>query len=264
MTSFREGAAAISPPQFLGRGLGERLVYLLTLPMDGVMQWAWEGIKARFPEEAPPDALGPIGRDRRIVRGRDESDESYIARLLIWLDSWRAAGNAWSVLDQVAGYFAPTPPRLRIVTNSGMWFTRESDGARSWLIASPNNFDWDGDTASWSRFWLVIYADPLTDGGEWGDNVREWGDGGTIGTSATPGDVAIIRQIVQTWKGAHSRCEWIIVALDPESFDPEAAAGAPGMPDGTWGTWAIADPSTGIYEPTRLTTARYWEGRLDR
>jgi hypothetical protein len=75
--------------------------------------------------------------------------------------------------------------------------------------------------------------------------------GETLGTTATPEQVAAVRAIIRDWQPDGMRAEWVIVAFDDESFDPAAPE-----PDGTWGTWGKYVGSA--YVPARLSTARYW------
>lgn len=262
--TFRETLRNYVPPWLSdrpGKTVGFRYLYSMTALLDAGAQFIVEGMQARMPGAGTPTALPYIGRDRRIARGPHESDASYAERLRHWRDTWKTAGNAISLLNNVAAYFAPSPPRLRIVTASGVWYTREPDGTITIHKTALNNWDWDGDRALWSRFWLIIYAtdgNPFVTGGRWGGGIRQWGDGGTIGTSALPDDIAALREIVAIWSGAHAQCPWIIVAFDPASFDPLAAPASPGMPDGTWGPWSKT--LGGVQVATRLGSARYIEG----
>lgn len=262
--SFRETLRNYVPPWLSdrpGKTVGFRYLYSMVALLDAGAQFITEGMQARMPGAGTPTALPYIGRDRRIARGPLESDEAYAERLRRWRDTWKTAGNAISLLNNIAGFFAPSLPRLRLVTHSGVWYTREPDGTISIYRALPNNWDWDGKAALWGRFWLIIYptgGKPYTTGGKWGGGTRSWGDGGTIGTSALPGDIASLREIIATWAGAHAQCVWIIVAFDPASFNPRVSPGALGMPDGTWGPWSKT--LGGVQVATRLGSARYIEG----
>jgi len=261
MTDFRTSAPKISPGWALGGGDGERLIYSLVTPLDGVVEWTFQGIKARFPGIGTPTALSRIGLDRLILRGPNESDASYAGRLRLFLHAWRFSGHASGLLGQIAGYLAPAPPRMRVVTNRSVWYTREPDGSFSWYKPASPNWYWDGDTALWARFWVILYpgTELWVPGPDWGD-AELWGGawgtpGYTWGSTALPEHVASIRGIVKTWKPANTRCGCIIIAFDPDSFDPTSPPGAP-MPDGTWGHWSIGDPRVA----SRLDTARYWDG----
>lgn len=260
---LRDFIREISPP-WLRRFWGERFLYAPGLMADAVAEWARQGMRARFPQVGTPTALGAIGRDRKIIRGFAETDAAYAARLLLWLDSWRVAGNPIALLEQLAGYLAPYAVRLRTVSNKGTWFTRHPDGSIE-IHAKQGNWDWDGRPDWWSRFWVIIYPlatgvfvehppwnDPALWGGTWGSSTNT-----TWGCSATVEQVAAIRQIVREWKPAGTRCKNIIVAFDDASFEPTDPPGAP-LPDGLWGR--NAKVSGGAYVPSRLRSARYWRG----
>lgn len=63
-----------------------------------------------------------------------------------------------------------------------------------------------------------------------------------------------IRALVKKWKPAHAKCDKIIIAFDPASFDPDDSSTYP--TDGTWGKWTKGSPAV----ESRNPTARYWEG----
>lgn len=225
-----------------------------------------QGLYARYPEFAPPDALAYLGRDRKIVRGINEPAESYAVRLMRWLDDHRTRGNAFALMDQLAAY-CQADVRIRTVDSSGNWYTRERDGSRSWLL-DQGNWNWDNaSSAQWARFWVIIYptaaGEPwapmspnIGDPGPWEDNIGT--PGYTVGTTATPEQVASVRAIIREWKPAGTTCEWIIIAFDDGSFDP-SVEDQPSPNPGLWGNWGYVDPS-GNYVPSRLSTARYWKG----
>jgi len=261
--SFRETLRGYVPPWLSdrpGRSVGFSYLYAMVSLLDAGAQFAFEGLQARFPGQGTPTALQYIGRDRCIARGPNESDQAYAARLVAWRRAWRMAGNTISLLDNLAAYFAPRAPLLRVVNNGGVWTTRAPEGAITIYRAVPNNWNWDNRPDLWSRIWPIIYANggiPFADGGEWGDGSRRWNDGGTIGTSLSPEDVAALDEIVSTWSSATTRCPCTIIAFDPQSFNPLAAPGSAGMPDGTWGTWHKVVGGVAVH--ARLQTARYIE-----
>jgi hypothetical protein len=241
-------------PAWLSTGEGEFVGYSLGLLCDAFAERVRLGLLARFPQFAPPDALSYLGRDRRIVRGINEPDDAYAARLVRYLDDHRVQGNPYALMDQLASY-CQAAVRIRTVDRSGNWFTRDRDGSRSALI-NQANWDWDGGAASsWSRFWVIIY--PTAAGLPWsasvGGSPASWPSGGTIGTTATPDQVASVRSIIREWQPDGTRCEWIIIAFDDASFDPTAPE-----PDGTWANFGT--DNAGAYEIARLTSARYWKG----
>jgi hypothetical protein len=244
------------------------------------MPGQYQGDPLAFPSV---DALPLIGRDRRIVRGFNEPYWAYALRLRRWRQAHEKAGTGFGLLEQLRGVLSPTPPRVRVVSSVGTWFSVEADGTKKFHAhdepgfqiapdgttsiintpAHPWDFDGSGDT---HKIWVIIYAPTLPplddDEGTWGDGTSFWGDkDGTWGSSATPQFVELIRGIIKEWTPVGVICPYIIIAFDPASFDPEAPGPYPaaGMPDGQWGVpWK--DDGTGVYVKSRLETARYWRG----
>lgn len=250
-------------PKFLTEDEGELVQGSLAVVKSHFVERLRQGLYAKFPAHGPPDALAYIGRDRRIVRGINEPASSYRVRLLRWLSDHRVRGNPFALHDQLRAYLQ-TDVMIRTVDRRGNWFTTAADGTRSVELDS-GTWDWDAeDASSWSRFWVIIYptaVGPWAVSGNWGD-AGLWGGGvwgaanKTIGTTATQEQVASVRQIIRDWQPDGTRCEWVIVAFDPASFDP-----ATPDPDGTWGLWGKVD-GAGNYVPARLRTARYWKGSV--
>lgn len=273
MTTFRDLIRKLGPP-WLTRDqtpdpdggtveTDSRVLTVISIMFDGFGDRLRNGIRARFPGLAPEDALGYIGRDRRITRGPDESSAAFEVRLRAFLDGHRKRGSAWAMAEQLRGYCSPHAVRVRVVNEHGTMWTTERDGTLS--VDRGTAWSWDGTglVAGWARFWVIIYptvgppTKPWQIEGQWGDGTTKYGDGGTIGTTATPGDVKAIRKIVQEWKPAGSLCVHVIIAFDDASFAPAQAA--PPLPGGGWADYA--DNGT-PYVKARLDTARYWKGTL--
>jgi hypothetical protein len=240
---------------------GLQVQHSLGITIDAQAERTYQGVKARFPDHCPADALPPMSRDRKIIRGINEPADAFAERLIRWLDDHRVRGNPYALLDQLQA-FLQTAMVIRTVDNRGNWFTIDADGNRSALI-DQGNWDWDGDTASWSRFWVILYPPStlwLQDDPAWGDADLwggEWGRAGyTWGSTATSDEVDGVRTIIRQWKPAGTLCLWIILAFDPTDFDP--ANGSPPNPDGDWGQWheAGSDPAV----PVREENASYWDG----
>lgn len=245
---FRNFMRAIAP-RWLVEGEGGLVLTSLGLTMDAVVEHARQGARARFPELAPADALPAMGRDRRIRRGLSEPADVYRVRLLNWIDDWKVAGNPYALMKQLRAFIG-VDLRCRTVDNRGNWYTIDEDGTRSFLL-NQGNWDWDDSPEKWSRFWVILYPPPSlwTQGPTIGDPDL-WGGaigtpGYTIGSTATPEQVAGVKSIVREWKPAGTRCVRIIVAFDGSYFDPTDAI--PPNPDGTWD---IASH--------RLPLAAYW------
>lgn len=254
-------------------GEAELVGYSLDLMKDGFVERTRQGLMARLPQNdptgettAPPDALAAMGRDRRVIRGLNESDASYARRLVAWLDDRKTAGNPYALMKKLSEYTGEGP-FFRTVDNRGNWYERAANGTQAVLL-NQGNWDWDGDTGRWSRFWVIVFPQGLwTEGpigpvdGKWGNpNAPHWGDPGTTwGTTATPEEVQTVRAIVADWKPAGTRCANIIIAFDPLQFDPTNPSYSGGrFPDGLWGRWGKT--VDGVRVPARLESARYWDG----
>lgn len=258
MTGFREAFTA-NIPGWLSDGEGGDLLFSFGMLFDETAEFGYHGVFARFPAYGTDDSLSAIGRDRQIVRGFVETAASYELRLVRWLDSHKLGGNPFELLDRLAGYFSGFDVKMRVVNNAGNWYTRNADGTRSFVL-SLQNWNWDGNTSAWSRFWVIVYPSTTglcADEGVWGIDADQWGDSeGTWGTSFSPEQVSTIREIIRHGKPPWARCEWIICAFDDASFNPFAPE-----PDGTWGFWG--KPLGGAQAEARLATARYFDGTLN-
>ncbi len=182
-------------PWWLTEGEAELVGYSLDLLKDAFLERLRQGLLARFPQQdangtpSPPDALAAQGRDRRVIRGLGESDRSYAARLKLWLDDRRTAGNPFALMQKLAEYTG-AGVMFRTVDNRGNWFTRTALNVRSYLF-DQGNWDWDGAVSKWSRFWTVIYPGTLWAAGwtwgdsTWGDTTQSWGSTATVDEVAT-------------------------------------------------------------------------------
>lgn len=247
-------------PSWLTSGEGELVGYALDLVRDAFMQRLFLGLLSRFPQQDPNgtagalDALVSMGRDRRVIRGINESDAAYALRQKSWLDDRKRAGNPFMLMKQLAAVCGPLPS-FRTVDASGNWYSRAADGTETSSLATAN-WNWDGDPARWARFWVVIYPNGLwvTTVDDWGDVGLKWGaTDHTWGSTITPNEVAILRAVVSDWMPGGTRCINIILSPDGAAFDPTAPD-----PDGLWGRWS--KNVGGVRVASRLATARYLEG----
>ena len=260
---IRDAIKKYSPP-WLADGVAEKFLYVMGLTVDGFLDGANESVKARMPGVGDPSALKYIGSDRVIARGEGESDESYAARLQRAFPTWREAGGAGAILRQFLA-FLQQPILARTISNTAAWdwieagAVQNQDGNLPVLhyLSPTNNFNWDGDTTSWWRAWVILYSDsgvPWSSEGTWGDG-QVWGDGGVWGLTATDSEVRSLRLILGQWKAAHNSVPWIIVVLDDDAlFDPFGAS----TPDGTWGAWSTDVAAVRV--PSRASDCRFIDG----
>jgi hypothetical protein len=259
--------------QFLGPswlvadgGDSQRIGFVVDVLKNAFAERMRQALLARFPQNdplgvttPPPDALAAIGRDRRIVRGFNESAVAYARRLIAWRATWKRAGNPFALMQQLSAYLGPGPA-FRTVDVRGNWFSLNADGSMAALL-NQANWDWDGAVDAltrWSRFWVVVYPNGLwTQQRKWGDGGK-WGDGNTWGSTATVDQVTSMQGIVRDWKPAGTLCVNVILAFDNTTFVPTLARDATGLPNGTWGNWGTT--IGGVFQPGRLASASYLDG----
>lgn len=254
MKTFRTIRKSLAP-RWLTEGAGELVGYSLDLLKDAFAERARLGLLVRFPQQdaigtpGPNDALTAMGRDRRVVRGIGETDTTYAARLSQWLVDRRRAGNPYVLMKQLAAYLGSTGASFRTVDVRGNWYSRSATGVETASL-NTGNWNWDGATARWSRFWVIIYPGAVWAAeSTWGTGL--WGDTtGTCGSTATPDHATTLRAIVDDWKPGGTRGN-IVLALDAASFSPTAPE-----PDGAWGKWYKYSAGTAV--PSRLSTGRYF------
>lgn len=255
MITFRTIRKSLAP-RWLTEGAGELVGYALDVIKDAFIERTRLGLLSRFPQQdavgtpGANDALIAMGRDRRVVRGIDETDTVYASRLKDWLTDRRRTGNPFALMKQLAAYTSTTAGlSFATVDVRGNWYLRDSAGVES-SILNTGVWDWDGDSSRWSRFWVIIYPSALwAIEGTWGSG--SWGDTtGTWGSTATPEHATTLRSIVADWKPGGTNGN-IILALDPASFDTSAPE-----PDGLWGKWYKYSGGTAV--ASRLSTARYF------
>lgn len=234
MAATFRNALLESAPSWLRGPVSDAFLGAIGTMLDGWAEWGWYAVRARYPEEAPPDALGYIGNDRNLERGPAQTDPGYAAQLRRAFDTWRVAGNAGTVLRQLAAYFTgiATPP-LRAVSDGAIWheYAYGPPEAVTKTVVGTN-WDWDGYAGTrWWRGWVILDS---TDGpwaiDEWSDD-EFWGDGGTWGTTASYEEVISILRIVRKWKPAHVHNVYVIVTFDPSLL--ERTDTSPPNPDGT-------------------------------
>ena len=248
MMPLRQFGLEISPG-FLRGDQGARFQRALYAVADGSAERCFQLIASRFPSQCDRTVLPELAHDRQMLRGCDESDAAFRLRLRGWRQAHRLRGHAYGILTALGGYLSPHLVRIKIVTDSGVWYERATDGTLTWS-RHLGTWDWDRPAAPcWSRFWVVIYPPASL----W---VIAPADGmpGPWVITATATQIKDIRRLTYFWKPLHARCAWIVIALDPASFDETGAL----EPDGDWQLWGVGDAPRAR---NRLTTARYWRGQ---
>jgi hypothetical protein len=211
MPATYESDAAVTGPTWLRGPVAVRIRAAIGVALDHGFDGLKQAVLARFVQRAPADALSDLGDERHIEQYPGDTTATYRARVLLAWDLWQQGGTAAGIIAALKS-IGFTSVRIYTANGSGM----------------PGEGVWppDGDTSNWSRFWVLIDVS----GSEvnpfawvrvlWGD--RPFGTDWTWGSTATPGQVALVRRVVRLWKAAHEICGGIFVDL----------------PDGTRLRWA--------------------------
>lgn len=242
-----------------GKNVGYRVLWSMIAPLDAAVETLLEGLRAPMPGQGTPTALSAIGRTRGILRGygSSETDESYIARLLAWLDTWRLAGSQLAIASQLHAYMS-NRPRVTVVNRAGTWTCVAQDGT-----ITTGTMAWDWDSVSnpersgfWSEQWVIVYPDPWAHAPIRGSGLRTRGGETGIGHLCSREEYDAVKNLCATWKAAHTFIRTIIFTTDGTLFDPGTPAS---LPDGTWGQWSLPGSDPRAAGGRNTTTCRYWE-----
>lgn len=248
-----KNAAIGQVPPWLRRAIGGALTRGMATPIDTMQADTAEAITLRFPGGSDanavaihPEGLALLGRERRILRGPGETDETFAERLRAWWDSHRTRGNAYALLQQMHDFFLSTNNvPIQYINQFGSSVTIDAAGA----FTRSTVAGWSGDGQNppkWARFYLVFYlAGPtidvplLTEDDE--PIVTEDGEALLASVSIyalTAEDIDLLCAVPREWSAAH--IDRIYITLLP------ATGNAWGLPPGiAWGdvglTWGAGD-----------------------
>jgi hypothetical protein len=256
-------------------GDGEKVLYSLGLLIDAQVEKLRQGLEASFPSRAGPSANALTAGERGIMPARPgaETNDDFVARLKAWRGprTHRVRGNAYEALVEIwrywGGIYAETVDShglSHVVTPAydiTDVFTWPDPTIRSdWTgDPSPGFTSWEGLDADvyWSRFWILLASEAITDNEALGDPDL-WGGaldtpGFTLGQNGVaPSDVVAMRSFFQErhWYPGYAQAEWIVIAPDQAIFPTI-------VPENTWKYWS-KDDGTGIRVAARDTDFRYW------
>jgi len=224
---------------------------------DSFVEDLRNGLALSQPLICDTSAFPVLSRDRQIRIFDSEPEISKRVRLSKWKQLHRQRGTHIGEMNHVAPYFLPAHPVMRIVHQNGTiatWHTLAADGTYSYFQKSPSNWNYDGISSHWSRFYFILYLSATglahyDDGGRYDSGERYDGIATQVALDVT--------QMILEWKSAHSRLGAVILATDPASFAPFAtpvvnADGSTTLPIGNWGS-PISPPPASVH--TRLHSA---------
>lgn len=218
--TYRQHVELISPTVLLGENASRYIAGELSLIADMMASWSVQSGRApNFTDPYQPvDALALLGDERLSPRYAIDTDATYRARLRNAWERWKQGGSEIGLKAELAAYGLTAEVKLN------------------------NEWDWDGNAANWSRFWVVLHDHPWLPPAELGEPGPVLDGTTTLGSTATPEEVDTVRKIVRRWKPAHMVCSHIILVFDETAW-------ASTQPDGTWAeSW------------NRCADACYWPG----
>lgn len=262
--TIQQALSRVAPYFIQNKNVG-RFLQAVAVTLDASLEDLSQGMRLGHPLRCDPSALPVLARDRRMRLYDSEPIASQRYRLAHYLQLKRQFGTHQGQMRNIAPFFLSYDeiPIIKIVFQSGSgdsasWNTLNADNTLTRHKAVPSNWDYDGVTAQWSRYWAIVHVDrlglaaqALWDGGD------IWDAGGVVWdglfTEAEYSDmIAGIREAQRL-----GTVLWgMIVTTDPDSFDPETTAvtdatGWTSLPTGNW-AWAI-DNTTG--QPSRPPAA---------
>jgi hypothetical protein len=213
-------------PGWLTDGDGGKVLYSVGVMLDATLERMRQALHARLPEYTETESsLSNIGRDRLMIRGRNEDAAAYARRLVQWRYplGHRVRGNAYGLLRQTRAYLDDSVKQFT-VDRRGSYFVIDADGTET--FESDTGLYAGGDdlpVTNWARFWVgveapegwvtasVLIGDPELWGGEISDDSEY-----VIGIDGmTQADVNSLRIIARDWKMAGSKAEHLFIVFDP-------------------------------------------------
>jgi hypothetical protein len=252
---IQQFVAGLGPYYLRNKHVGT-LMQAAALQYDAAVESLGQGLRLGQPLRCDASALPRLSRDRGITIYETEPEVSQRFRLSRSPQLRRQFGTHQGEMRNVAPFFQPVQPLMRIVHQSGdgaraTWHTLNTDDTFEVHKAEPSNWDWDGQTTRWSRWWAIIYYEaalPWLEPAEWNDGT-EYGDGTLWDGGPTAEQIRDIVAGLKEAQGTHSALWGVIVTRDPASFDPTATATvhADGWSSLPIGNWAFAiDNDTGL------------------
>lgn len=241
-----------------GKSVGFRYLWVLVASLDVFVQFMLEALRAPWPGVGPEAALPYIGRTRGILRGPTQTVAEYVEKLSRWLVKWARAGSAEQLLEELHEYL-PTHPKVRLFTRSGICVTRNTDGT----TVKQTGVAWDWDSVSdpqragnWWDVWIVVYSPYAARAGTLGTVTN---DGNAWGHQAPITQCDEVKQLLDTWKAAHTLVRAVIWTTDGTKFNPSSPAT---LPDGTWGRWGTTGSGSRVAGARVQSSLRFWEPRF--
>jgi hypothetical protein len=235
-------------PHWLRRINLFRVLYVGALMLDFLADALMLAVKLRFLNYVTTIGLARTADERGLIRGPNETDDHFTARLQNWWDTGKRTGSFRTLAEQLAAFFSPTNVSIFIVSPGGHYVAvSSSDGSIS--RGQFGGWTWDThDSEYTSRFWVLIPASAWGIA-KWARKVRQTGakvrqPGVSVGSVTARLNAASdaldsneIRRIIEAFRPPHTKCDSVLI-------------------------WYNLTPPAGGYESwvNRGTNRLYWRG----
>jgi hypothetical protein len=216
--NFRELVATITPP-WLRRRNGGRILYVIALHFDALIELVTAAIKLRLPGAYSYETLPQLSRERGIRQGLGESDHSFALRLNHYLWTHRDRGGPYPMLEQIFARYRYSDDGafpVHLIYTSGARLDMGVDGA---ITRDAASFGAGLGPDEWAH-WFLVYEWPNAIGadGVW-DDPGTWGDGGVWDSDLTVAEVTDLRLIPTEWNNAYCKGHLILLAPGQALWD---------------------------------------------
>lgn len=230
-------------PTWLRRGIAKKLLYVINLHFDALIDMVTAAVQLRFPGYYSGSSLPAISRERRIRRGLGESNQSFALRLEDWFERHKDRGGPYPLLEQVFAHYRYSddgPFPVHLVYTSGARFDMAADGT---IERDALSFSTGLGPDEWAHWWLV-YEWPTIIGGDglW-DDPGVYGDGGVWDSDLTAEEVTDLRLIPTEWNNGYCIGHLVVLSPGEALWDVPVELWDASLTN-TWDDASSADPVT--------------------
>lgn len=247
------------PGQFKGQTVGYREAWVLAASLDVLAERYYQSVYNML-GIGDPGALQMVGRTRGILRGIDDTNETYLARLQQWLAILKKAGTRRAIASQIR-YYLHGHPQVEVINCGGAWTRCNYDGSfTEFNLTQTTGVLWSwGSSEGDGPSDLYVIVTGFGYGLRTGTPDTLTVDTNGTGLLIPQTDTDALRAIISQFRSAGSRIRCVIFAQPgPGNPSPNVATTYPY--NGTWGSWGSYDGSNNyIKNPNRPTGYRYFE-----
>jgi hypothetical protein len=189
---------------WLKRGVLGKILYVIGLHFDFLIEWAQVAIWSRFPGYYSDETLPLHARARQLDQGIGETNAQFATRLETYIAAHSTRGNPYALLREVFAHYrysADGPFPAHLYYTSGRHYEMDAQG----VVTMADDTTFTTGIEDWAH-WYLVYEWPtaLADDGTW-DDEGDWDTtpDGAWDTTAPYSFIADARLIPSKWNAAH-------------------------------------------------------------